>query len=464
MEQLSLGEVVAVTGGNLVKGSADTVVNSISIDSRTIKRGDLFIAIKGNNFDGHNFVTDALKKGACAAIVEEKNIRNLSLASEFSEKKNLIKVKDTLRALGDISSYYRDRFDIPFIAVTGSCGKTTTKDMLFHLLSARLKVLRNEGTKNNHIGLPITLFQLDRSFDVAVLELGMNHFGEIDYLSKILKPNVGIITNVGEAHLEFVKTISGVLRAKEELLKNLSSSAIAVLNADDSRLMKLGNKYGFRKLTFGIKNKCDFRASQIEINKGLIRFKLNGKDGFKLRIFGIPNVYNALAAIACSSLLGIDIKSLKETFESFKTPNMRMKATSFKDMLIIDDTYNANPLSAKNAIDTISNLNGGRKIAVFSDMLELGRYTRRLHRKIGNYIASKKIDILVTVGDLSKDIAYGAIEAGMKDADVHRFETKKQALEMLNKETKPKDIILFKGSRLTKMEELLNCFTTSCTP
>ncbi len=464
MDPLYLDEIIRVTRGNVVNGAADTVVKSISIDSRTIKKGDLFIAIKGDNFDGHDFVVDALKKGACGAIVGGKNIGDFSLTSEYAEKKNLIKVKDTLKALGDISSYYRDRFDIPFIAVTGTCGKTTTKDMLFHLLSARLKVLRNEGTKNNHIGLPITLFQLDKSFDVAVLELGMNHLGEIDYLSKILKPNVGIITNVGEAHLEFVKNINGVLMAKEELLKNLSSSALAILNADDPRLKAIGHKYNFKKVTFGIKNKCDFRASHLDIGKAIIRFKLNGRDTFKLRMLGMPNVYNALAAIACSSMLGMGVKILREAFESFKAPDMRMKTVSFRDMLIIDDTYNANPLSAKNAIDAISGFNGGRKIAVFSDMLELGRYTRRFHRRIGNYIACKKIDILVTVGALSKDMASGAIEAGMRDEDVHSFKTKKEALKMLNKETRPKDIILFKGSRLTKMEELLNCFTTSCTP
>lgn len=464
MEPLYLNEIIKVTQGSLVKSTEDTVINSISIDSRTIKPSDLFIAIKGDNFDGHSFVADALKKGACGAIVERKKIRNFNLTNEYVKKKILIEVKDTLKALGYISSHYRDRFDIPFIAVTGTCGKTTTKDMLFHLLSARLKVLRNEGTKNNHIGLPLTLFQLNKSFDVAVLELGMNHFGEIDYLSKILKPNVGIITNVGKAHFEFVKNINGVLRAKEELLRNLPNSAIAILNADDQRLMRIGDRYSFKKITFGIKNRCDFRASQIEMDKGIIRFRLNGRDTFKLRMLGISNVYNALAAIVCSSILGMDVKVLKEAFESFKGSDMRMKMVSFKDMLIIDDTYNANPLSAKNAIDTISGLNGGRRIMVFSDMLELGKYSRRLHRKIGNYIACKKIDILVTVGALSKDIAFGAIEAGMKDKNVHSFETKKEALEMLNKETKPNDIILFKGSRLTKMEELLSCFTTSCTP
>lgn len=464
MEPLSVRDIAGAIEAKLVKGEKNPCINSISTDSRSLKEGDLFFAIKGDRFDGHDFLKDALSRGASGVVFEGNELkRALSLKEGLFKKKIFIQVDDTIKALGRFAAFYRNRFKIPFIAVTGTCGKTTTKDMVFELLSLKFKVLRNEGTKNNHIGLPVTLLQLDRSFDAAVLELGMNHFGEIDYLAGILKPHIGVITNVGPAHLEFVKDIDGVLKAKEELLRNLRLEDIAIVNGDDDRLAEALEKYKFKKITFGMKKGCEFRATDVNINKKITSFKLNNGTLFKLNLSGAHNIYNALAAIAVSSIFDIDMHSLRNALESFRPLNMRMKFTEINGMTIIDDTYNANPLSVKSAIDTLSGFNGNRKIAVFSDMLELGENSEQLHKDIGNYVASKKIDLLITVGDLSGHIAYGAEGYGMKASNIYNVKSKKEAVDLLNRVAKPDDILLFKGSRLTKMEELINCFTTSYT-
>ncbi|MBM3252948.1 MAG: UDP-N-acetylmuramoyl-tripeptide--D-alanyl-D-alanine ligase [Candidatus Omnitrophica bacterium] len=463
MEPLSIKEILIATRGKLVFGRDVSFIDSISLDSREVKAGDLFIAIKGNRFDGHNFVKDALSKGASGIIFKKGMLSWITDIDGGHKDRFFIAVDDTINAIGEIAKYYRKRFDIPFIAVTGTCGKTTVKDMIFHLLSTKLKVLRNEGTKNNHIGLPITLFRLDNTFEAGVLELGMNHFGEIDYLTKILSPRIGIITNIGLAHLEFIKNINGVLKAKEELLKNLNEDDIAILNGDDPNLKKIINKYKFKKITFGIKDRCDFYASQINMNKETVSFRLNRKTLFTLKLLGIHNVYNALAAIATAEALGLDVSSLKSSLESFEPLSMRMKTLNFRGMLVIDDTYNANPFSVRNAIDVISSFNGYRKIVVFSDMLELGRHAEQLHREIGNYITFKKVNLLLTIGKFSKYIALGAKEAGMNTENIYNLGSKKEVVEILNTKAKPRDIILFKGSRLTKMEDVINCFTTSYT-
>jgi UDP-N-acetylmuramoyl-tripeptide--D-alanyl-D-alanine ligase len=462
MEPLSVRDIAGAIEAELVKGERNLCINSISTDSRSLKDGDLFFAIKGDRFNGHDFLKDALSSGASGVVFEGNELKRvLSLKESLFKKKIFIQVDDTIKALGKLAAFYRNRFKIPFIAVTGTCGKTTTKDIIFNLLSLNLKVLKNEGTKNNHIGLPVTLLQLDRNFDAAVLELGMNHSGEIDYLAGILKPHIGVITNVGSAHLEFVKDIDGVLKAKEELLRNLRLDDIAVVNGDDDRLVEVLEKYKFKKITFGMRKGCEFRATEVNIHKKITSFKLNNGTLFKLNLLGTHNIYNVLAAIATSSIFDIDMYNLRGALESFKPLNMRMKFTEINGMTIIDDTYNANPLSVKSAVDTLSGLNGNRKIAIFADMLELGGNSEQLHKDIGNYIAAKKIDLLITVGNLSRHIASAAKDSGMKASNIYNVTSKKEAADLLNRVAKPDDILLFKGSRLTKMEELINCFTTS---
>ena len=301
-------EITKAVSGQLLSGNPKLRIAGVSLDSRTIKANELFIAIKGNHFDGHNFIQEAIRKGA-KAIIGTVN------SSQFTVKEKVayIKVTDTRSALADLARFHRQRFNIPIIAITGSNGKTTTKDMLSWVLSSRAKVLRSLGTQNDAIGVSSTLLKLDISHDIGVLELGTNHFGEIAYLVNITKPNFGIITNIGPAHLEYLRDLCGVYKEKANLLKGLKSPKVAILNADESWFRKLkNNKRGFT-ITYGIKNKCDFYATQIKLTpKKTIEFIVNSNHQrmMQLNTIGYANIYNSLAVIAVARLLGWDYDSI----------------------------------------------------------------------------------------------------------------------------------------------------------
>lgn len=451
---LKVSELLKATQGKLITPGLDTIISAISIDSRTIKPKQAFIAIKGINFDGHTFIDEAIKKGAKAIIAQSP----LAL-SVAAPKIPFIIVKDTVMALADIARFWRNKFNIPIIAVTGSNGKTTTKDMIAHVLSARFKVLKTEDTKNNQIGLPLTLLNLNSNYDIAVLELGTNHFGEIEYLTRICLPNTGIITNIGSAHLEYLNNLKGVLREKYALIENLKEPYIAILNSDDNLLRK--RMYGKTKrpfvLSFGIKNQSDFFASGIKQVLGKLKFRINLKYEFTLNTLGYYNIYNALASVATARTFGIGYPDIVNRLKTYQFPAHRLNLITLKNIKFIDDTYNSNPISLKQALDTLANFRTrGRKIFVMGDMLELGRDKKLWHSKVGLKV-KQACDAFITVGRLSKLAAQKARDLGFDIKNIFTCESTQQARDILFKRIAltQDDIVLIKGSRLMKMEEIL---------
>ncbi|MFH0913460.1 MAG: UDP-N-acetylmuramoyl-tripeptide--D-alanyl-D-alanine ligase [Candidatus Omnitrophota bacterium] len=447
-----LDELLKATSGKLVNRIGSLDIKGISIDSRTIKPQEAFIAIKGSNFDGHDFIDQVIKKGAGCIIKE--------VAGKVgTDKAAIIEVKDTVRALGDIARFWRRRFsDIPVIAITGSNGKTTAKEMVAHLFSRRFKVLKNAGTKNNQIGLPLTLLGLDSSYDVVVLEIGTNHFGEVACLAKICQPNVGIITNIGPSHLEYLHNLGGVFREKYSLIENLDSPHIAILNADDDLLRKraFGRSKKAFVLGFGIKNSCDFFASDIKEARGVFGFGIKQKYRFTLKTLGYYNIYNALAAIAAARLFGISYADIALEMATFDFPQGRLKLRKIGKTRFIDDTYNSNPLSLKGALEALHNFKTkGRKIFVMGDMLELGKSKEEFHCQAGRE-AARACSIFITVGRLSRLAADAARASGFDKKNIFICDNARQAQDILSRRVLPKkdDLVLAKGSRLMKMEEV----------
>ncbi|MCM8783074.1 MAG: UDP-N-acetylmuramoyl-tripeptide--D-alanyl-D-alanine ligase, partial [Candidatus Omnitrophica bacterium] len=369
----------------------------------------------------------------------------------------LIIVKDTVKALCEIASSYRKKFSIPLIAITGSNGKTTTKEMLAHLLSLRYRVLKNPGTQNNQIGLSLTLLKMDANYDFVVVELGSNHFGEIEYLSHIAHPNIGIVLNVGPAHLEFFHNLRGVYKEKISLIKNLSFPSIGILNNDDRFLRNvLERKRKEFLIGFGIRYKSDFHAYNLKAKKRGIDFLID-KEPFHLNTLGFFNVYNALAAITTCRLFGFQYRDLSGGLKSFEFPNQRLKIRKIKGITFIDDTYNSNPNSLMEALKVIKRLKtGGRKIAVLGDMLELGRRAQQFHNQITKYVL-RLCDIMIGVGDFFGRIDQIISKNSKRGRIILSCSKVEEAKEILFKVVKPKkdDIVLVKGSRLMHMEEII---------
>jgi UDP-N-acetylmuramoyl-tripeptide--D-alanyl-D-alanine ligase len=451
---LSIKEILKATKGRLVFPGANQEVKGYSIDSRKIKRGEAFIAISGNNFDGHDFIKDAVKKGASCIIASKVPEGKIPPAVAF------IKVKNTQEALAGIATATRIKYGVPVIAVTGSAGKTTVKDMLAWILSAEFNVLSNEGTKNNHIGLPLTLCGLNKCHDIAVLELGTNHFGEIKNLARICLPNIGIITNIGPAHLEYFKGLEGVFKEKASLINNLRSPGLAVLNADDALLREKlsGRCLKPFTLSFAVDHPADFFISDIKHTARGIKFLLNRKHKFHLNSAGSSNVYNAAAAIAVARVFGMEYKTICRRLAGFKFPSGRLSLRLANGVRIIDDTYNSNPLSLRQALDALEKLKTcGRKIFVMGDMLELGKSKQTFHREAG-FNAARICDIFITVGKLSRLAAQEARYSGLQAENIFTCGSAAEACNILKNKIllKDGDIVLAKGSRAMKMEEALN--------
>ena len=431
---------------NINKVLADP--GGISIDSRTIKRGEIFIALKGKNFDGHDFVKKALSKGAKAAIVSRIP------DTGPQNKKRLIKVKDTLKTLGDIACAHRKKYTVPVVAVTGSNGKTTTKDMIAHMLSTKYKVLKNETSKNNLIGLPLTLLKLTEKHDVAVLEMGMNKFGEIARLSEIAKPHIGVVTNIGPSHLEFLGTVKNILMAKMELIERLTKYDIAVLNNDDIYLRNL--KWSkCRRIYFGIKRKCEFQAEDLLYKNNKWQFSIDNNPLLQLPVLGHHNIYNALAAIAIARQFNLKYNSIRSQLRTYRqSSRMRLELKSIKGIEIIDDSYNANPASMKSAINTLSRYDArGKRILVAGDMLELGKKSKAMHKSIGKMVASAPVKALITIGEFSSFISRAAKKCGMNKT--YHAQSHEEAARILQRLARPGDVILLKGSRGMQMEKII---------
>jgi UDP-N-acetylmuramoyl-tripeptide--D-alanyl-D-alanine ligase len=449
----TVGELLQASKGRLIRGSSDMAVKGISLDSRTLQPGEAFIAIKGDRFNGHDFISVAINQGARVIIFSEE-----CRTTKPPAKASFIQVRDTTWALGEIAAYHRARFNLPVIALSGSSGKTTAKEMIAHTLAEKFKLLKSEGTQNNHIGLPKALLRLNAWHDIAVLEIGSNHFGEVRNLAEIARPNIGIITNIGPAHLEYFGSLAGIYLEKTTLLDCLDKPHLAILNADDFFLRKNLARKGFRpfSLGFGICHKSDFFACGIKITQQGIGFSLNQRYAYHLSEPGVHNIYHALVAIAVARIFGLGHNYIARRLRSFTLPKGRGRLVELNKLRFIDDTYNANPASFSQALTTLANFKTrGRKILVMGDMLELGSAKELLHEKIGSFLP-RICDIVIAVGELSRLAAQVAARAGLQKKDIFFCQTSWQAREVLFNLVNPQenDIILVKGSRAMHMEEV----------
>ncbi len=452
-------DIENATGGNTISGDRSTVFSNVRIDSREVKKEDLFVAIKGDSHDGHTFIDDVMRRGAGGVVIKSAKADIFKTMIEENPTVAWVTVKDTIRALGDLAAYLRRRSPVKVVAITGSNGKTTTRRMTQTVFTGSYDTLASKKSFNNEIGLPLTLLQLSSHHQWAVVELGMNHFGEIRRLSSICRPNIGIITNIAPCHLEGVGTIDGVVKAKGEILENIESGGTIVLNRDDPRLKKLGGQTKKSVLYFGESKKADIRAEEIRNIAGQLHFTL-AMPGTKAPVI-LPSpgrfmVGNALAAAAAGYLAGIDMESIRMGLSNFKPVTKRLNVFSTKrGVTIIDDSYNANPGSMDAAISTLITLAGDqRRILVVGDMLELGSEAETLHYNVGLTAAKAGVSCLLVTGAQAHHVVRGARNGEMADKNIIRGD-KEGLIEKLKSMLTAGDHVLIKGSRGSAMEEVV---------
>ncbi len=446
MVELRLKEIAAALGSSC---NEDKEVLSVCTDSRKITEGCLFIALVGERFDGHSFVAEALKRGAVAAVCSKP----------VEAEGEILLVENTGAALMQLAAYYRSLFSCPVVGVTGSVGKTTTKEMVFAVLSEKYNTLKNEGNLNNEIGLPTTVFRMDSSYEAAILEMGMSAFGEISRLSKVAQPSIGIITKIGVSHIEHLGSREGILKAKLEILDGLKNNAPLVVNGDDDLLSEL--ELADRKLIkFGIENPaCDYLARDIIQGEKETAFTVIFADKeitVTIPTVGRHNVYNALSAFAVGLELGVTPEQAARGLGNYITSGMRQRVRYHRGITVIEDCYNASPDSMRAAIEVLCSGSGKNKILVFGDMLELGSISAAAHREIGTLVAQKKIDRLYTLGEKAALAAESAREAGI--AFAKSFESKQELANELKAQAQQGDAVLFKASRGMKLEEVIALF------
>lgn len=452
-------EIINAIKGKVVFGHPEGEFCGVSTDTRTIKTGELFIALKGENFDGHNFVEKAIEKGACGAIVSGQ------WSAVSGQKYFIVEVGDTLKALGDIAKRWREKHLIPVVAITGSNGKTTTKEMVASILSQKCRVLKTEGNLNNLIGLPQMLLKINDSHEVAVLELGMNVFGEVKRLSEICNPDIALITNIGSGHLEGVGSIEGVARAKSEILEGLKADGTFVVNTDDLYIKDMAKGWNGSVVTFGINSPdADIKTPIVDYHccygsGERLSMSIKGKPlTIDLQGLGLHNVYNATAAAAVALAMGIGAEDIKKGIEEWRPFKGRFELIRLEcGVNLIDDTYNANPNSVSIAIKTLMEIKGaGRGFAVLGDMLELGAHAEDAHYEIGKKVAAMGIDYLFLLGPLSSSHTLrGARDGGMSGERAVVVSDHNEAVRRINPILRGGDWVLVKGSRGMAMEKVV---------
>jgi UDP-N-acetylmuramoyl-tripeptide--D-alanyl-D-alanine ligase len=451
MRKLSRSELLSLLnddGGDFVirVNGPDFTVKGVSRDSRAIAKGCLYIALKGERYDGHDFIDSALASGAAAAISHK----------EYAGEKPVIVVKDTRQALTRLAGGYRRLFSPVTVALTGSVGKTTTKEMTAAVLSARCKTLKTAGNLNNEIGVPLTLLELDESYGAAVVEMGMSHAGEISRLSLLARPDIGLITNIGTSHIEFLGSRENIRKAKLELLDGLRPGGDIVLNGDDEYLKFCPESEGFHRVYYGVENpSAEVRAVNIESGSEGSRFVIvypGGKVKAETILAGKHNIYNALAAFAVGLCAGVNAEAAAEALKTVGPEGMRQRIYTLGEVTVIEDCYNANPDSMRAALAVLNSF-PRRKVALLGDMLELGDYSAKAHRELGGE-AAEAADIVVAVGSFSREVAFGAKEAGMAPDKIYTPE-REAAPELLKGLLRDGDVLLVKGSRGMRMEELI---------
>ncbi len=442
---------------SMVKGlPPEAAFTGVSIDSRKVRPGDLFVAIRGERYDGHDFVDAALRAGALAAVVEERWLSGRSRRTLRGS--SLLPVEDSVAALQALARYHRRRLGIPVVGVTGSNGKTTTKEMVAAVLGTAYRVLRSEGSFNNHIGVPLTLLRLRRTHEVAVVEMGMNHPGEIARLCSVTLPTGGVITNVGAAHLEFLGDLDEVARAKGELAEAIGKEGFLVLNADDDRTPGIRALTEARVVTFGFGPEADVRGEIVELVDGAYPvLRIDGGDQVRLSIAGVHNAANALAAAAVGEAMGCTPEQVLEGLTSFQPPHWRSETFTAAGVTVINDAYNANPVSTARALELLRDWDNGtphRKVAVLGDMLELGAVAPQAHRELGEKAAGCRVDLLVAVGSYAAETTEGAVRAGLDAARVMTASDAETAWRGLAEHLAEGDLVLLKGSRRMGLERL----------
>ncbi len=452
--RFTLDDIARATGGSVSKADAGLEIEAIGIDTRRLPRGALFVAIPGAHFDGHDFLGDAQASGAEACVVRKGTRVPKGIVP--------VEVDDTVKALGDMASWWRGRFKVPCVAITGSNGKSTTKEMASAIVEATGPILKTEGNFNNLIGLPLTVFRWDDDHAAAILEMGMNAPGEIRRLTEIARPDVGLITNVTAAHLEKLHTVEAVAHAKGELFEAMGDHGVAVINAEDRWVREMSSMHGGEKISFGMRNDCDVKFLHMETD---------GWDGMDLAISireeehrvrlpvpGAHNVMNALAAVAVGVALGIDGREAVKRLAEFRPMSMRFERVQLSNgVRVVNDSYNANPESMRAAFRTVGSAKrSGRFVAALGDMLELGEQSAELHRRIGEDAAAMGVGGLFLIGDFAQVVAEGAQAGGLPESSILICEDVDQLCREVEEGIKAGDVLLVKGSRGMKMERLVD--------
>mgnify|MGYP000874036546 FL=1 len=455
MRMFTWKEALAAMGGEIVQAGAESF-SSVVTDTRKITKGALFLGLKGDRFNGEDFAHEAAAKGAAGIVVSSdcpaEKLSGISVA--------ILRVPDTLAAYQQLAHAWRMRFSLPVIAITGSNGKTTTKDLAAATLSPLGKILKTQANFNNEVGLPLTLLGIRAEHKAAVVEIGMRGLHQIEAMAPIAAPTIGIVTNVGETHMELLGSIENIARAKAELVEAIPAGGTVILNADNPYVAAMRDKAkeGVRVLTFGVTHEADIRARDIVTRAmSATRFTVDyagGPHAFLMPMLGHHNVYNALAAIAASHALGVDPEAAAEGLRRLEVTQMRFETQDLGDWHIINDAYNASPMSMQAAIKTLAGIVKGRKIAVMGDMLELGNISESAHRKVGQELAMYGFDAVVTRGEMGRFIADSAEAGGVKI--VRRCASHEEAADFLHEILQPGDTILFKGSRGMAMERIID--------
>lgn len=455
MKELFAGEIARKTGGSLVYGEESVRVTGVTTDSRTASPGDLFCAIKGERVDGHDFVAEAFSRGATACLVS----RDIEVPPDAARGRAIIRVPDTVSALGSLAREYLGSLGVKVIGVTGSVGKTSTKDMIYSVLSRRFRAGRNPGNLNSHVGLCLAVFQLDPGVEIAVLEMAMRAVGEIAYLAYIARPVYGVLTDISQSHVGVVGSLESIARGKGELIEALPEDGIAFLAGDNPLVRQAGNRARCKKVLYGLGQDCDYTAERIrslgeEGSVFILRYP-GGEVEIKIPVPGRHQVRNAVGAAAVGLELGMAAEEVASGIEEAKLSGMRTTISHAGPLTILDDSYNSSPVSCKAALDLLDELPGGRKIAVLGDMLELGEWATEAHREVGRY-AAEKVDVLLAEGEFARHIASGAVErtSSLKRVpEVTWVPDRESARRFLSGALRPGDVVLVKASRARKFEE-----------
>ena len=453
MTAWTVRDVLDATGGSLVRGHPADRIAGLSIDSRRLVKGEGFIAIRGRRLDGHHFLEEAAHQGAACLIVSQ-----IPHSTNGASQVPMVLVEDTTVALGDLARFHRRRLGCRIIAITGSCGKTTTKELIAHFVGEPDAVLKTVGTQNNHIGVPLTLLRLTPEHRIAVVELGSNHPGEIAYLASIAEPDVAVLTNIGPVHLEFFGSLIGVLREKISLLDAVSPEGCVVLPGDQLDVCLEAPQHllpTIRVVTYGTLERCDIQALDVQRADDGMRMRLRDHvEQWSVPLVGYHNVENALAALACAWAVGVPLSVAKARLTSFETMPLRSQVVRCNGLTILNDCYNANPLSFARALEALRDMQVRRKIAIVGDMLELGEYAPSAHQAIGRLATQLGIDQVMAVGEYAENVAQGVREERRDNVTTYR--TVQELLQQLPSVLQRGDGLLVKGSRRLSLEQVTN--------